>query len=42
MNSLLHTIEDQIAVWKQVRFDQPKTFIDYSEWMSVNRTATGS
>ena len=41
MTDLLGGIEDQITAWKDVRFDQPNTFIDYSEW--IERTnATGS
>ena len=41
MNTLINALNDQIAVWKDVRFDQPETFIDYSEW--IERTnATGS
>jgi hypothetical protein len=38
---MINSIDDQITVWKEVRFDQPKTFIDYSEWLS-NSGATGS
>lgn len=41
MNTLLNDLEDQIAVWKEVRFDQPETFINYSEWIA-QRNHTGS
>lgn len=41
LKSLINSIDDQIAVWKEVRFDQPKTFIDYSEWLEKSG-ATGS
>lgn len=33
MSVILNDLEDQIAAWKEVRFDQPNTFIDYSEWI---------
>jgi len=41
LKNLINSIDDQIAVWKEVRFEQPKTFIDYSEWLAKSG-ATGS
>ena len=45
MNSLLklliNNLEDQIAAWKEVRFEQPETFINYHEWLN-KQNATGS
>lgn len=41
MVTLINGIEDQIAVWKDIRFDQPETFIDYSEWLQKN-SSTGT
>ena len=41
MNTLLNALEDQIAAWKTVRFDQPETFIDYNAYLS-KEGATGS
>lgn len=41
MQTLINLLEDQIAVWKDVRFDQPETFIDYSDWQGKD-SATGS
>jgi len=41
VKTLLNTLEDQIACWKGVRFDQPETFIDYSCY-KVKSNATGS
>ncbi len=41
MNTLLNDLDDQIAVWKEVRFDQPETFINYSEWIA-QKQQTGS
>jgi hypothetical protein len=42
MQTLLNTLEDQIACWKTVRFDQPETFIDYSEYLDRPNATTGS
>lgn len=41
LNTLLNLLEDQVSCWKSVRFDQPETFIDYSEYLS-RHTATGT
>lgn len=41
IQSLLNLLEDQVACWKEVRFDQPETFIDYSEYLQ-REGATGS
>ncbi len=41
MQTLLNTLEDQVACWKTVRFDQPETFINYSEYLD-SKVATGS
>ena len=41
MSTIMNSLEDQIAVWKDVRFDQPETFIDYSDWLN-RENATGS
>ncbi len=41
MTSLLNVLRDQIAAWKTLRFDQPETFINYSEYLN-RETATGS
>ena len=41
MKSLLNELEDQIAAWKEVRFEQPETFINYSEWLA-KQNATGT
>lgn len=34
LNSLIGELEDQIAAWKEVRFEQPETFINYNEWLA--------
>lgn len=34
--TLLNALEDQIACWKSIRFDQPETFIDYSKYQLPN------
>ncbi len=41
MQTLLNALEDQVACWKAVRFDQPETFINYSEYLG-REGATGS
>lgn len=41
MTVLIGGLDDQIAVWKDVRFDQPETFIDYGEFINKGG-ATGS
>ncbi len=41
MTSLLNQLRDQITAWKTHRFDQPETFIDYSEFLE-RESATGS
>ena len=41
MKTLIRELEDQIAAWKEVRFEQPETFINYFEWLS-KQNATGS
>ncbi len=41
MRTLLNTLEDQIVAWKSVRFDQPETFINYSDFLA-RESATGS
>jgi hypothetical protein len=41
VQTLLNLLEDQVACWKTVRFDQPETFIDYNEYLS-RQGATGS
>jgi hypothetical protein len=41
MGLLLIQLDEQIAIWKEVRFDQPETFINYYEWNKKN-SATGS
>lgn len=40
MKNLINELEDQVTVWKEIRFDQSKSFIDYSQ--SVLKKATGS
>lgn len=40
VQTLLNSLEDQVAAWKTVRFDQPETFINYNEYL--NRSATGT
>ena len=40
MKILINEIKDQVAIWKEVRFDQPKTFIDYSQ--PIPKKASGS
>ncbi len=39
--TLLNALEDQIACWKSLRFDQPHTFIDYSEYLA-EKSHTGT
>ena len=41
LTTIINTLDDQIACWKTVRFDQPETFIDYAEFLS-REGATGS
>lgn len=41
LTTILNSLDDQIACWKTVRFDQPETFIDYAEYMARDG-ATGS
>lgn len=31
MNSILTELEGQIALWKEIRFNQPEDFIDFSK-----------
>ena len=31
MKALINELDDQVAVWKEIRFDQSKSFIDYSQ-----------
>ena len=38
--SLIAKIDEQIACWKSLRFEQTESFIDYSEYIKLN--ATGS
>ena len=40
IQTLLNSLEDQITCWKDIRFDQPETFIDYSEYLT-RENATG-
>ncbi len=40
MKALISELDDQVAVWKEIRFDQPKTFIDYSQ--PIPKKALGS
>ena len=41
LTTLLNALGDQITAWKTIRFDQPETFIDYSEYLR-KESATGS
>lgn len=41
MTALIGRLEDQVAVWKEIRFDQPETFIEYGK-LSEKTGATGS
>ena len=41
MTSLIRELEDQVTAWKEVRFEQPETFINYSEWLT-KQNVTGT
>lgn len=41
LSTLINSLDDQIACWKAVRFDQPETFINYSDFLE-KEGATGS
>lgn len=40
LTSLINLLDDQISCWKSVRFDQPQTFIDYSDF--EKKTVSGA
>ena len=42
MDILINELEDQVTAWKDVRFDQPGTFIDYSQPIPSDKKAASS
>ncbi len=40
MRVLINELDDQVTVWKEIRFDQSKSFIDYSQ--PIQKKASGS
>ena len=41
MIAIIGELGDQVTAWKEVRFEQPETFINYNEWLT-KQSATGS
>lgn len=40
MKAIVSELGDQVAAWKEVRFEQPETFINYNEWLAKGATGT--
>lgn len=42
MTIILNSLEDQIAMWKEIRFNQPEDFIDYSKKPAKKKATANS